>query len=267
MDTEIFLSRRFSKKELHEELADKLGFPEYYGKNLDSLYDCLSEIKSLNADIYISSENISNSTIDGILDIFYKVSEENSNFSFSVYDEEFLNIVDENNHVTSRVKPRSLVHRDGDRHLTVHVWIVRRVDTSLYVLLQKRSENKILYPCLYDVSVGGHISAGEETRHSAVRELKEELGICAEPRNLEYIGIEKSENISDTSKGRYIDRENASVYIYSKHIDSDDFKLQTSEISEVCWVDIDECIARINDENFPNCLNLSELKKLRKKIL
>ncbi|MDD6345358.1 MAG: barstar family protein [Oscillospiraceae bacterium] len=267
MDTEIFLSRCFSPEELHEELAQKLGFPEYYGKNLDALYDCLSEMESLNADIYISDENISNSTIDSILDIFYKVSEENSRFSFSVHNEEFLNIVDENEHVTNHIKPRSLVHRDGDGHLTSHIWIIRRVDTSVYVLLQKRSDEKLLYPGLYDVSSAGHTSAGEETRYSAVRELSEELGINADPRNLEFIGMEKSEKVCDTREGKRIDKEFATIFVYNKPVDIKNIRLQKSEVSEVCWVDIDECIARIDDESFPNCLRIQELKKLRKKVL
>ena len=32
-----------AKKEVHEYIAEKLGFPGYYGKNLDALYDCLTE--------------------------------------------------------------------------------------------------------------------------------------------------------------------------------------------------------------------------------
>ncbi len=267
MDTEIFLSRRFSPEELHKELSEKLGFPEYYGGNLDALYDCLSEMKSLNADIYISDENISNSTIDSILDIFYRVSEENSQLSFSVHNDEFLNIVDENEHVTNLIKPRSLVHRDGDGHLTSHIWIIRRIDTSVYVLLQKRSNEKLFYPGLYDVSSAGHTSAGEETRYSAVRELEEELGIKADPRNLEFIGMEKSERVCDTREGKRIDREFATVFVYNKPVDIKSLKLQSSEVSEVVWMDIDECIARIDDEGFPNCLRLDELKKLRKRVL
>jgi ribonuclease inhibitor len=31
-----------SKEELHESLATALGFPSYYGKNLDALWDCLT---------------------------------------------------------------------------------------------------------------------------------------------------------------------------------------------------------------------------------
>lgn len=32
------------KENGHDYLADALGLPEYYGKNLDALYDCLTEI-------------------------------------------------------------------------------------------------------------------------------------------------------------------------------------------------------------------------------
>lgn len=30
--------------DIHEKLADALGFPEYYGMNLDALHDCLGDI-------------------------------------------------------------------------------------------------------------------------------------------------------------------------------------------------------------------------------
>lgn len=32
------------KEETHQYLKEKLGFPEYYGKNLDALYDCLMDL-------------------------------------------------------------------------------------------------------------------------------------------------------------------------------------------------------------------------------
>ena len=33
-----------SREELHRLLAETLSFPEWYGHNLDALYDCLTEI-------------------------------------------------------------------------------------------------------------------------------------------------------------------------------------------------------------------------------
>jgi len=35
-----------SREALHEYIAKKLNFPEYYGNNLDALYDCLCEINT-----------------------------------------------------------------------------------------------------------------------------------------------------------------------------------------------------------------------------
>ena len=34
----------FQRKQAHLYLAEMLDFPDYYGKNLDALYDCLTEI-------------------------------------------------------------------------------------------------------------------------------------------------------------------------------------------------------------------------------
>lgn len=35
-----------SRADLHQVFADALSFPECYGKNLDALYDCLTEISA-----------------------------------------------------------------------------------------------------------------------------------------------------------------------------------------------------------------------------
>ena len=32
------------QKALHDRLAEDLGFPDWYGRNLDALYDCLTDL-------------------------------------------------------------------------------------------------------------------------------------------------------------------------------------------------------------------------------
>ena len=38
------LDGKLIKEEGHDYIADALDFPDYYGKNLDALYDCLTEM-------------------------------------------------------------------------------------------------------------------------------------------------------------------------------------------------------------------------------
>lgn len=78
-------------------------------------------------------------------------------------------------------KERGLVHRDGDWHRSVHVWLAQttngdRGKTSCKVLLQRRSPYKDTHPNLLDVSCAGHVDAGSDTVETATRELQEELG-------------------------------------------------------------------------------------------
>ena len=47
-----------TKKELHSYLKKKLKFPDYYGENLDALFDCLTDISTDTAvDIRYDAEN------------------------------------------------------------------------------------------------------------------------------------------------------------------------------------------------------------------
>ena len=99
---------------------------------------------------------------------------------------EMLDVVDEQGNPTGEVVTRELAHREGIRHRTAHVWIIRQKAGRLEVLLQKRSANKDSYPGCYDISSAGHIPAGADFIPSALRELQEELGVTAQAEALIY---------------------------------------------------------------------------------
>ena len=73
---------------------------------------------------------------------------------------ELLDVVDENGCPTGRAVDRETAHREGIRHRTAHVWLMREGRNGVEVLLQKRSANKDSYPGCYDISSAGHIPAG-----------------------------------------------------------------------------------------------------------
>jgi len=80
---------------------------------------------------------------------------------------------------TGRVKPRAAVHRDGDWHRAVHVWIAgAEGDGAPFLLFQRRGLHKDTWPGRLDATVGGHLRAGEGIAE-ALREVEEELGIPA----------------------------------------------------------------------------------------
>ena len=68
---------------------------------------------------------------------------------------EYFDVLDENGNKTGETKLRSEVHRDGDWHRTVHIWVFNRQGE---VLLQRRCATKDSYPNMLDISCAGHLS-------------------------------------------------------------------------------------------------------------
>jgi len=87
-----------------------------------------------------------------------------------------------------RTKPRAAVHRDGDWHRSLHVWVAGRdVDGAPWLLFQRRGLGKDTWPGLLDPTVGGHYRAGEGLAQ-ALREVEEEIGVPAALADLRRLG-------------------------------------------------------------------------------
>lgn len=87
--------------------------------------------------------------------------------------EEIFDVVNELDEVVGQA-PRREVHAQGLRHRAVHVLVF---NAHGQVFLQKRSMLKDTAKGKWDSSSSGHVDAGEDYDHCAVREVREEIGL------------------------------------------------------------------------------------------
>lgn len=64
----IEIDGKLIKKEGHDYIKEVLNFPDYYGKNLDALYDCLTEIGIETEIKLINADLISNDLLETFID-------------------------------------------------------------------------------------------------------------------------------------------------------------------------------------------------------
>jgi isopentenyl-diphosphate delta-isomerase type 1 len=117
--------------------------------------------------------------------------------------EEIFDIVNDQDEVIGQ-KPRSEVHARGLLHRAVHVLVF---NARGEIFLQKRSLKKDRQPGVWDSSCSGHVDSGEHYDQTAVRELREEIGLqlsappeklfqlnaCAET-DAEFVWVYRCEN-------------------------------------------------------------------------
>lgn len=168
---------------------------------------------------------------------------------------EYFDILDENGNKTGKVKLRSEVHRDGDWHKAVHIWIINHNGD---ILLQRRCATKDSNPNMLDISSAGHLTAGDNSLDGAVRELKEELNIDVKPEELLFIKtLKRSSKYTET----FINNEFDDLYILKTTKSIEDMKYQEEEISEIFFVPYKEFKKMVNDRQ-PDLLRHDEEFKI-----
>ncbi len=103
--------------------------------------------------------------------------------------DEWVDILNEDGTPTGEKMLKSEAHKKGLFHPTVHVWLYT---SDGRILFQKRGMVKKTFPGLWDVSVSGHVSAGEAIVEAALRETAEEVGLSLRESDLHKVGIYKS---------------------------------------------------------------------------
>lgn len=153
---------------------------------------------------------------------------------FDIYDEQ-------DRHLGTAT--RDEVHERGLWHRTFHCWLVRQgADGRAYVLFQRRSEDKDTNPGRMDITVAGHLAAGETVR-DAVREMDEEIGWSAPFEQLAPFGTIREEAEGEAGGRRYIDREVTHVFGCVTDLAPEAYRLQREEVAGLYEADVEALLA------------------------
>lgn len=148
---------------------------------------------------------------------------------------EKFDLVDRNRIPLGETMERGTHTPDGKYRQTIHIAIF---NSRGELLIQQRQNIKRVWPNMWDISVGGCVSAGEYSYIAAQRELQEELGVSVDFSNI------RPSFTSNFARG-FDD-----YYILNLDLDIADLKLQETEVQNAKWATYDEVKKLIDEGKF-----------------
>lgn len=153
--------------------------------------------------------------------------------------DELIYVLDENGVKTGEILSRKEIHKKGLWHRAI---VVAIINENNEILLQQRSSNKEKNANMWDISVAGHISTGQDSLSAAAREINEEvsvnLGYNVDIKDFRYMfSFRKEQKFSD----EFIERQFYDFFILRKNdIDINNIKFQESEVQAIKFVSLSE---------------------------
>ena len=102
---------------------------------------------------------------------------------------------------------------------------------------------------------------------SALRELKEELGVTAKTEELILCGDRKIVSDDVFFGKEYHDRQYSRVFVLWKDLEEEEFRLQPEEVDSVRWMDFAQCIQAVEANSFLHCIEMEELLMVRDAVM
>ena len=157
---------------------------------------------------------------------------------------EYLDIYDENRKWLGYSRPRGASYMPGEYHLIVHVCLMNEREE---MLIQQRSDSVAKWPGMWDLTIGGHVLAGETPEQAAEREVQEELGLT--------ISLSEAKIVTMT-----IDNRLDTIFVVPvsvvREYDGDaehllkKLVLQEEEVKAIRWASIEEIRSMIENRRF-----------------
>lgn len=153
--------------------------------------------------------------------------------------EELIDVLDENGVKTGEILTRKEIHKRGLWHRAIAVAVINEQNQ---ILVQQRSFKKEKNTGMWDISVAGHISSGQDELSAASREINEEisvnLGFNVDIKEFRYMFSYRKEEIL---KENYIERQFYDFFILRKNgLRTEDIKVQESEVEQIKFVSVSE---------------------------
>ena len=146
--------------------------------------------------------------------------------------DELIDILTPEGKPTGKTALKSEAHKNGWFHATAHIWLFT-LDKK--ILLQKRALTKKVFPGIWDISVAGHIGAGEAILEGAKREMLEEIGLTLEDKDLIKIGTRIHQV---THENGIQDNEHHHVFIAELKVPVSSLTLQQEEVAGLKLYDL-----------------------------
>lgn len=161
---------------------------------------------------------------------------------------EYLDILTENGIYIGKTATKKECHENGYWHRSAYAFII---NSNNEVLLQKRSHLKKVEPNTIDITLGGHILAGEFGIDALIREAKEELGIDLKKEDIQYLTCSTSENIEKDKN--IINRQFNEYFVIFKDVKIDEINIQPEEVEEVSYYNKNEILDKIRNHKDEMC--------------
>jgi len=142
-------------------------------------------------------------------------------------------LVDEQDNIIGTAE-KLLVHQHGMLHRALSIFVFRKKNNSMQLLLQKRHNNKYHSGGLWTNSCCGHPGLNQEIIISANCRLKEELGINVKLYYLDRF-IYKAE-IENNNYNTLIEHE--VDYVFVGVYQEDNIIFDRTEVDAIKWIDI-----------------------------
>lgn len=155
--------------------------------------------------------------------------------------DEWVDILDEDGNATGKKCLKSEAHAKGWFHPCVHIWFYTPHGS---VLVQQRGALKETYPLLWDVSVAGHMEAGESAEDAALREVAEEIGLHIKASDLQKVGVFKSYKVHSEA---LIDAEFLNTFIHPLSVSVEALVPQASEVAALKLISMQEFTTALHE--------------------